>query len=160
MVNCMENKTELTKRKMRGTVSMEGGRPHVVFVTNPTIKKINNLFPDFLTWVQCFDEYGDGFGRANIRCEFSDDFKELTSMNYIIDEFKYDWHKKIPCEDIFNEEELHLIREQAFKIMNKYNEVLNKCMWDLSGLNFEKQIKVNISGKWVYRYPKSNEILG
>ena len=111
------NKTELTKRKIRDYdfVWNDGSLVGIKFTISHTIKKLHKFFPTIQIFHECFDE--DGFGECYIMCKFSSDFKQVSSITYVIYEFKYNYKKEINCEDIFNEEEINLIKDEVARIL-------------------------------------------
>lgn len=115
----MKNKTELTKRNLHGGGVFDN-KMNLLFVEFriPFINKITRLFHDVRILDECTNKYS-GMGECYIKCMFSSDFKNVTSTTYIIDCFKYDHREEINCEDIFNDEELNIIKEEAIRIANK-----------------------------------------
>lgn len=124
------NKTELTKRKLHGYgFKQDKGFAEITFGISSNIKKINRLFPTFQIYDECFK--ADGFGMCYIHCKISSDYKEVTSITFIIDEFKYQYKAEINGENIFNEEELNLIKDEALRIIDNARYVIFESDLDL-----------------------------
>lgn len=117
------NKTELTKGRITGygfacddtnLIGMTG----VLLTTSPHIRKIRRLFPTTQIFDECFSE--SGMGECYIQCDLSPDFKQISSITYHIHEFKYEYDAVINGEDIFNDTELCLIKDEVKRVLDNY----------------------------------------
>ena len=138
------NKTELTKRKILGyNPEFEDG--HLIgisFTTSHTIKKLKPLFQTYKDWYQCFDK-DDVWNKCYIMCKLSSDFKQIDSITYVIELFDDDymcWHKKeINGYDVFNNEEITLIKDEV-------NKIFDNLRWLMFAVNLRK-MRISKTGR-------------
>lgn len=119
----MENKTELTKRKIHACEVLDNKNSllEIIFTTSSNIRKIRKLFPTVQILNECFDDCYE-MGECYIRCEISPDYKQITNITYFINCFKYDYKAETRGKDVFNDEELGIIKDEALKVLDKYNK--------------------------------------
>lgn len=138
------NKTELTKGKIKdyNFEFEDGNLVGISFTTSHTIKKLHSLFPDARMLYECFDE-DNGFCKCYIMCKLSYDFKQVSSITYVITEWDIDYDSEYRIEingyDIFNDEEISLIKDEVKTIFNNllclmHSVNLRKCKIGKRGL--------------------------
>lgn len=136
------NKTELTKRKLHGfgfNYDNSGILTGIMFKTSPNIRKIRKLFPTIQILDECFSE--DGFGDSYILCRLSSDFKHVSKISYVIDEFKYEYKTEINGEDIFNDEELNIIKNEVKQILDNLQYMMTTVDLRMSREKLRKFLK-------------------
>lgn len=136
------NKTELTKRKIHGfgfDYDDNGNLTGIIFTVSHTIRKLHKFFPTVQVFTECFSE--DGYGNCYILCKLSSDFKHVSSISYIIDEFKYQYKAEINGEDIFNDEELNLIKNEVKQILDNLNYMMATVNLRMSREKLQKILK-------------------
>lgn len=141
------NKTELTKRKIKNyNFEFEDGNlVGISFMTSHTIKKLHSLFPDARMLYECFDE-DNGSCKCYIMYKLSSNFKQVSSITYVITEWDIDYDREYRIEvngyDIFNDEEISLIKNEVKRIFDNllclmYSVDLRKCEIGKNGLKIK-----------------------
>lgn len=119
----MNNKTEITRDKIYGRLIYDYfGGVSVFFLTDKNINKINKLFPTKQIFEACFDpkrRLSDSY----IQCIPSKDYKQIIAIGYVIYCYPYNYRANIDVKDIFNEEELKMLEEEALKILKEREEI-------------------------------------